>query len=491
MSPNILLVVLDAARAQNLQLYGHVNKTTPYLSSFSADATVYTQARAPSTWSLPSHACMFTGLEVPEHNLTSRNDRLAVGHTVWEWLREQGYDTGVFSENPFITSDTYGLARGFDEVVTGLSTRRYPFPEAANPNAFIAETGHDSDYLGYLQYAATQGKPIRSVANAVIRQLELSTETLVPASLRTRVGNSSAAYVSSFLDWQAGRSNWAACLNLTDVHHPYTPTSPHDRWGGKTLQQIHDDLGDPRWDFHSDRQPWWKRQALTGLYDGCIHQVDTAIETMLETLADRGELDDTLVVVTADHGEGFGERSRVRPSFRIAGHSGGIHELLLHVPLVVKFPGQTNGECIDSASTLTQFRTVVENLLDGEDTRDGFVPDGPVIAVNHVAGQFEVPLTNFEEYRDEMDISMFSGTAKAVYHDRDAGVRKFAQWDDDTAVVDIADAQNAVSTASVTDMSDAITAAFGSFEPAEVRESATTDDMDDTTRQRLEDLGYL
>jgi arylsulfatase len=491
MSPNILLVVLDAARAQNLQLYGHVNETTPYLSSFGTDATVYTQARAPSTWSLPSHTCMFTGLEVPEHGLTSRNDRLAAGHTVWESLREQGYDTGVFSENPFITSDTYGLARGFDEVVTGLSTRRYPFPDAANPNAFIAETGRDGDYLRYLHYAAAQGKPVRSVANAMIRQLELSAESLVPASLRTRVGNSSAAYVTSFLDWQAGRSNWAACLNLTDVHHPYTPTSPHNRWGGETLRQIHDGLGDPRWDFHSGRQPWWKRQALTGLYDGCIHQIDTAIETMLETLADRGQLDDTLVVVTADHGEGFGERSRVRPSFRIAGHSGGIHELLLHVPLVVKFPEQTDGERIDRVATLTQFRSIVHHLLDGDDTRDGFVPDGPVVAVNHVAGQFETPPTNFEEYRDEMDILVFSGTARAVYHDRDGGVRKFAQWDDDTAVVDAVDAQNTVSTSSIGGVRDKIKSTFDSFEPAKVRESATADDMDDDTKRRLQDLGYL
>lgn len=491
MSPNVLLVVLDAARAQNLQIYGHVNETTPSLSSFGADATVYTQARAPSCWSLPSHASIFTGLEVPEHQLTSRNDRLAPGHTVWETLRQRGYDTGVFSENPFITTEKYGLTRGFDEVVTGISNRQYPFKQAGNPNEFITGSVDGNDYAGYLRYAVSQEKPVRSVANAALRQMELSAGPLVPPSLRTRVDNSSSRYVESFLDWQAGRANWAACLNLTDVHHPYTPIPLHDRWGGEVLQNVHDNLDDPRWDFHSGREPWWKRRALTGLYDGCIHQTDAAVGAMLETLATRGQLENTLVVITADHGEGFGERSRARPRFRIAGHTGGIHELLLHVPLVVKFPQQTHGESIDRVATLTHFRSVVDKVLDGGDPRGGFAPDGPVVAANDVDGHFETPPKNFETYTSEMDTSVFTETARAVYRDTTTGVRKFTQWGEDTAVVDVVDAQNRVTASDSANVRNVVSATFESIEPAGVRESATAHDVDDDTQRRLEDLGYM
>lgn len=490
MSPNVLLIVLDAGRAQNFQLYGHVNETTPYLSSLESKATVYTQARSPSTWSLPSHTSMFTGLEVPEHCVTSRNDRLSAGHTIWETLQENGYETGVFSENPFITSNSYGLTRGFNTVISGIITRQYPFSEATNPNAFFAESEHDDAYHRYFRYAAAHGKPLRSIANAVIRQMEISAKPLVPSSLQTSVGNPSRAHANSFLDWQAGKSNWAACLNLTDVHHPYTPTSTHDQWGGASLRTIHDNLDDPRWDFHSGRQPWWKRQALTGLYDGCIHQVDDAIKTIVETLTDRDQLNETLIVITADHGEGFGEQSRVRPGFRIAGHSGGIHELLVHVPLLVKYPGQTDGERIERAASLTEFPSVVRSVCSGKKPHEGFVPDGPVVAVNEVAGQFETPPTNFTNYCDEIGTETFTGIARAVYRHRKHGcVRKFVQWDADEAVVDVFNPQNAMSVPGVTTVNDEIAAAFDPLESVGVRESI--DEMGDDTKQRLADLGYL
>ena len=491
MPPNVLLIVLDAARARNLQLYGHSNRTTPYLSSFARDATVYTQARSPSTWSLPSHTSLFTGLEVPEHDIASRNNRLAPGHTVWETLGERGYDTGVFSENPFITSDSYGLTAGFDTVVTGLAARRYPFPEATDPSTYIAETGREDDYVGYLRHAVADGTPVRSIVNAAARQLELATGIRLPESLATCPGNKSARYAEAFLDWQTGRSTWAACLNLTDVHHPYTPTEPYDRWGDETLRRIHDGLDDPRWDFYSGREPWWKRQALTGLYDGCIAQIDAAIETIVETLSDREQLDDTLVVVTADHGEGFGEPSRVRPGFRIVGHAGGIHELLLHVPLVVRFPGRSEGGRVSDAATLTRFPSVVERVLDGGCERDGFVPDGPVVVTSDLDRQFETPLKNYDAYREELDTSLFSGTARAVYRNRDgAGVRKFVQWGDAEAVVDIGDAQNAMARADLGGAVAEVAWAFDALDSRAVRES-TGGDVDDDTRRRLEDLGYM
>jgi arylsulfatase len=491
MPPNVLLIVLDAARARNLQLYDHSNQTTPYLSSFARDATVYTQARSPSTWSLPSHTSLFTGLEVPEHDIASRNDRLTPGHTIWETLGRRGYDTGVFSENPFITSDSYGLTSGFDTVVTGLATRRYPFPEATDPSTYIAKTGREDDYVGYLRHAVADGMPIRSIVNATARQLELTTDARLPESLATRPGNKSVKYAEAFLDWQTGRSTWAACLNLTDAHHPYTPTDPYDRWGGRTLRRIHNELDDPRWDFYSGREPWWKRRALTGLYDGCIAQVDAAIETIVETLSDREQLKNTLVVVTADHGEGFGEPSQVRPGFRIVGHAGGIHELLLHIPLIVRFPGQGEGERVSSAATLTQFPSVVKRVLNGRCERDGFVPDDLVVATSDLDRQFETSLKNYDAYRDEFDTSLFSGTARAVYKDRDgAGVRKFIQWGDDEAVVDIGDAQSMMTRVDLKGAAAEVTSAFDTLSSQAVRESAG-DDVDNDTRRRLEDLGYM
>lgn len=93
-SPNILLVIADSVRAQNVSLYGHLNRTTPFLDSFASEATVYTEPVSPGTWSLPSHASIFTGYHVWEHRLTSFNDSLRPGHTIWEGV----YDGCLFNQ---------------------------------------------------------------------------------------------------------------------------------------------------------------------------------------------------------------------------------------------------------------------------------------------------------------------------------------------------------------------------------------------------------
>ncbi len=69
MDPNILLIVLDSARARNMSLYGYERETTPNLNQLEETATVYDQARAPARWSLPSHVSMFTGHHVTQHGV--------------------------------------------------------------------------------------------------------------------------------------------------------------------------------------------------------------------------------------------------------------------------------------------------------------------------------------------------------------------------------------------------------------------------------------
>ena len=116
-APNVLLVVLDSTRARNCSLYGYRRRTTPFLDSLAAESTVYTQARAPSNWSLPSHVGLFTGLETHEHRVTV-HDRLRPGNTVFEALADRGYDTGLFTENGFLASHAVGLHEAFDTVRT-------------------------------------------------------------------------------------------------------------------------------------------------------------------------------------------------------------------------------------------------------------------------------------------------------------------------------------------------------------------------------------
>lgn len=133
--PNVLLVVLDSVRAMNCSLHGAPRATTPFLDRFATEARTYTQARAPSNWSLPSHVSLLTGLETHEHGVTV-HDALRPGNTVFDDLAAAGYATGVFSENGFLTGDAFGLSAAFRTVVDvpDVSPDRYDTAEI-NTNA--------------------------------------------------------------------------------------------------------------------------------------------------------------------------------------------------------------------------------------------------------------------------------------------------------------------------------------------------------------------
>ncbi|MFC6974015.1 sulfatase-like hydrolase/transferase [Halomicroarcula sp. GCM10025709] len=215
-APNVLLVVLDSVRAHNCSLYGHRRPTTPFLESLAAESTVYTQARAPSNWSLPSHVSLFTGLEAHEHRVTV-HDRLLPGNTVFETLAAEGYDTGLFTENGFVASHKVGLKDAFQTV----------------------ETVPDSCPGGY------------------------DTTALNP-------GPDGFYYADSFDSWVTDRDGpWAACVNFMDAHRPFEPRAAFDRWGDDEARALQRDLPTRwEWAFHGGDRPYWQLNGLEALYDG-------------------------------------------------------------------------------------------------------------------------------------------------------------------------------------------------------------------------------
>ncbi|MFB6225379.1 MAG: sulfatase-like hydrolase/transferase, partial [Candidatus Paceibacteria bacterium] len=347
--PNVLLVVLDSVRASNTSIHGHENDTTPFLLSLSQSETLYTQARAPGTESISSHTSMFTGYTVREHGITDRRAQLTQGHTIWEELANQGYATGVFSSNPFLTELPVGLSNGFDTVV-GRSIEQ-PYPEAVNPKRFVVDSPDAGlrKYSSFLRAVADNGNIVGSIANGL--SFKFNSRQLPK---RLQPDGSAEQYVDHFIRWFKNKDQpWAACLNLMDAHYSYEPDPAHDHWGGEKIKSIQAAVTDQAWEFVAGDRPWGQRQALESLYDGAIHQADAALRRVVNTLEKSEMLDNTLIIVTADHGEGFGERSLVRPDARIVGHgNGGIHECVLHVPLVVSYPWSVGGGEYDKLASL-------------------------------------------------------------------------------------------------------------------------------------------
>lgn len=487
MEPNVLLVVLDTVRAQNTSLHGHANRTTPFLETFARErATWFEQARAPAARSLDSHVSLLTGLAVAEHGVTGATDRLAPGNTIFEELSDAGYRTGVFSENNWLTDVDAGIKDAFDHV---QGPRNVPFPEAMDPTTFVVEHGQGA-YQEFLRAAVTSDAPLKALANGASLKVGADYQHLLPRQLRPRTSTHGGEYLDHMLDWvDAGSGPWAACLNLMDGHHPYEPAPEHDHWGGDRCRSLQDDIEDVKWEFNGGARPWWQRRALEGLYDGTVRQCDAVVERLVSALEERGVLDETMLVVTSDHGEGFGEPSRIRPDTRVASHSDGMHEVLLHVPLVVKFPGQSTGRRVADAATITGFPGSVRRVLNDEDGVEPFVPDHVVATVPGLDTRVQ---ERARRYCD--DLTPFVGHGRVVYETAEDGVRKDVVWESGDLHVEreihVRDAQTAYVTD--TDVDGRVDAVFDALSDEGVKqEGAGIDDVDAGTRQRLEDLGYV
>lgn len=451
MEPNVLLVVLDSARAQNMSLYGYERETTPNLERLADAATVYEQARAPARWSLPSHVSLFTGRHAAQHGVYDEQYRFD-GSTVWDTLSDAGYGTGLFSYNVFLVDETFGLREPFDRVVGQLDA---PYEEGVDPK--------DADgYLDFVSKALRDEHTSRSIANGLATKLRW---------LNGSTGrNHGGVYVDAFSDWIDDRDGpWAACINFMDTHFPYVPSEEHDLWGSPAGERLRDEIDTMSTDLQTESAA--AVDELLGLYDGTIRQADALVERLLDAV----DLDSTLVVVTADHGEGFGEPSRIREDTRIFGHAYGLHESQLHVPLVVKAPGQASGATVGELASITEFPAVVESHLS--------TPDAPAdFAVERAYAS-----THTVHHADEMPADVpgrFDGESYALYDADGDAVCKHLRWNDTEVTVRFDGDEPSVEAGD-----DRVRDAFDALDDAPAYASA--DAVSESTAETLEELGYL
>ena len=275
--PNVLLIILDTVRAQNLGLYGYQYPTTPELERWARKGVVFDFALSTSSWTLPSHAAIFTGRPHRELNVDwsiGLDDRWP---TLAERFQRLGYRTGGFVANWYYTTGQSGLARGFD---------------------------HYDDLQRSWHQALLYTMPGQVI------------EALKPKRFNRPLFNSyrqgarrwAPEITDRFLAWSArdeGRP-FFVFLNYFDAHAPYTPMPSQ-------LQ-----VGPPN-------------REITR-YNLLMHQLDQDVGRLLSALDSRGTLANTLVVITADHGEQFGEHA-------LTGHANSLYLPLLHVPLITIWPG--------------------------------------------------------------------------------------------------------------------------------------------------------
>ena len=309
MKPNVLLIVLDTVRADHLSLYGYARRTTPNLDDMARDSTIYSNAFAPSDFTLTSHASLFTGVYPSWHGAFCEPPANAFGRelspgvpTLAELLAQQGYRTLGVAANPYVRAD-FGLQRGFRSFRIPR-----PVPILITDNWYLLR---------------------RNLRGA----LALVTDTAQFDRIFSRSDDVNRQFYLSFAALGASRTPFFAFLNFMDAHYPYVPPAPFDNFfPGKIPRITQDDLDKEQDTIASGHPiPAGYVSHTVSQYDGAIRYMDEQIGKLISWLRMEHIYDDTMIIVTSDHGESFGERSRV-------GHANSAYQNLLHVALLIKYP---------------------------------------------------------------------------------------------------------------------------------------------------------
>lgn len=302
-TPNVLVVILDTVRAKSLGLFGGP-ENTPALEAFALGATHFSRAMSTSSWTLPGHASAFTG-HWPSTLAASWNDPLDDRYlTLAEAMALEGYETRGFVANTFYGGYEHGLNRGF---LRWEDFRRSP------GQIFVSSS-----------FGRALGCWNRWGAGCALRD---------PLEYYELLGRKKAKHVNGdFFGWLERRPDrpFFAFLNYIDAHGPYLPTEDYDVFRDHSVRRenpMH--LGAEDWEISDDQL-----NAELGAYEGAIYELDAYLGELFAELDRQGLRENTLIVVTSDHGEEF------RDNEDVMFHGNSLHYPSIHVPLLVSFPGK-------------------------------------------------------------------------------------------------------------------------------------------------------
>ena len=305
--PNILVIVMDTVRADHLSVYNYTINTTPHLKKLSENSVVFENAISSSSWTLPSHSSMFTGRDPSKHNANKLNQLLSKKEaTIAEILNKKGYNTAGFVGGLYIKSK-YGFGQGFKTY---------------------------DDRLDFSSYLHTFNKlSIRYVMSAV----SLRFETFIFNRDDERTAEETNKRIFKWLDKNKERP-FFMFINYFDAHHPYNRGQEFKE--NITKEAITHDI---------------KNEEIIK-YDTEIFYLDKQIGELMKKLEELGIKENTIIFITADHGEEFGEHGGVY-------HGRTLYEEVIHVPFIVYYPKEFNPRRVEKRiGTINIFPTILDIL---------------------------------------------------------------------------------------------------------------------------------
>lgn len=273
---HVLLVVFDTLRADRMSVYGYEKETTPFLRRNESQLLKFAQAKAVAPWTAPSHASMFTGLMPSAHRAQWGRIRLdSEFTTLAETLRDNGFDTVSISSNPFF-GESFGLTQGFVD------------------HSLI-------------------GGPGREKSAEILARLP----SIIDEALQ-------------------GEERLFLFLNFMDAHIRYNHYEYGRQFGLDGRPPIWN--GEEKWKVSAGKRGFTPedRRNHGAAYDAAVRYLDDVVREIVVLLQEKNILDQTLVILTSDHGDGLGYHQEM-------GHSISVWEEQLAVPLLIRFPNARRG----------------------------------------------------------------------------------------------------------------------------------------------------
>jgi arylsulfatase A-like enzyme len=324
--PNVLLISLDTLRADHLGSYGYERPTSPRLDALAGEGVRFENAFSSSSWTLPAHMTLLTGLPVSGHGVcddqlfnrkSPEGDPLPVprrGLFLSELLAGEGYRTAGFYSWKYLEPQ-FGFGPGF-ETYERYGHTFYSYEPVWTEFQRLQEAG--------------DRKGMKALAEKHPKLFDATT----PSS--AEIVDAGIEWIESVAD-QDGDEPFFAFLHLFDVHDPYTPPAPYDR------------MFDPDYEGPIDGTRVTSNGSLVkpdmapedlahliALYDGEIAWVDSQLGRLFERLDELGLAENTIIAVVSDHGEEFFEHGAKT-------HRNNLHVETIHVPWILRWPDGLEG----------------------------------------------------------------------------------------------------------------------------------------------------
>lgn len=446
--PNVIILLIDMLRADHVHSYGYERETTPNIDKYASEGVMFSNVRAQAAWTLPSTATLLSGLYPSTHGARNvENSMAGEAETMAEVFRQNGYATAALISNP-VLKRSYNIHQGFDYYCDDIMS--YSYLLLATRNTCLLGKSLNAIEATKLLFSnkaldVFNTPDVAGGYHLLFRPDKVGSDKVNGGALKWIRKNPHRPF---FL-----------YLHYLDVHGPYIIRRPFDE----------DFVGSPV-------------LSRMNLYDGALRYTDAQIELFIDELDRLGILDNSILFITSDHGEEFGDHGGKT-------HGYTLYEEQLQVPLIfLRTPAFPFNKVVSAPVGLIDIKPTLIAYLDLESSEEA----GDGRDFSYLLGEGDLPEAPEYQYAETELGNLHRGV---IYKDRwkfisfeEAGVSKEFLFDlsrDKLEMVNLIETNPELAS----ELRQKLNEAFSDYEGRGF--ASETVELNEKARDHLRALGYL